>query len=268
MALNSKYINSRSILEEVFADTALQDDIPWADCMTWIGTSLDLIGVPMQYIKKVTGHKDNPNLDIENYKAKLPCDFYKLRQIAVNGLPCRAASNTFHHLLDGDCCGIDELGEADGDTFIDNFGNVFNTGLGIKYTNNDISFDLNNDYITLSVPEGKVCISYLAIPTDNLGFPLIPDDVSYKEAVKKYIIMKLDYISWRKQPDSRGLRRLYEDSQQEWSWYVGQAKNKAIMPDLDGMQSLANQMVRLKPRFNEHRGFFRFLNVTEKRKFK
>lgn len=592
--INSKYISSKAILEGVMADTQMSDELPWVDVMEWLGSALDLIGVPMQYIKKVTGHKDNPNLDIENYKAKLPCDFYKLRQIAVNGLPCRAATNTFHHLLDGkcfkvgtlismsngnlkeienikigdeilsaegkedvvirlfkqnykgnfykiylwghnifestenhpvltlegyksvsnltnkdyvcltnskikrphtkinrrfkyddgfflglilaegsldinriklffhlkeektlgkfvevyvknkfdktvkplfyraksntviydicskkirklygrrikgncwnkeiiedltrrhknykrgildgwlagdghkrrgqiegasvskklavqmfnlaselnlfptiykqkaqvnkyarsrknvykitirdnrpvinkhgfiikdenifrkirkinieeyegevfnfetnkyhsyvadgigvhNCCGIDELGEVDGDTFIDNFGNVFNTGLGIKYTNNDISYDLNNDYITLSVEEGEVCISYLAIPTDNLGFPLIPDDVSYKEAVKRFLIMKLDYINWRKDPDSRGLQKIYENSQQEWCWYCGQAGNKAKMPDIDGMESIKSMLIRLKPRFDEHRGFFRFLNISEKRRFK
>ncbi len=263
MALNGKYISIKQIIEELYADNGYQSELPWTDLLMWTEEALELIGHPRQYLRKVTGHKDDPALDITNYKAKLPCDFHKLEMIAVNGYPARYAGNTFHHLLGGDCCDISTVSGAIGVEYMDNFGNIFDPSLSkFPYSvSGDISFDLNDEYITLSVKEGKVCIAYLAIPLDEDGFPQIPDDISYKLAVKKYLTMKLDYIEWRRgdlQP------QVFQHSEREWDWYVGQAGNKAKMPDLAMMESLKGQMLRLKPEV--HEGTFKFIGKGEIRK--
>ncbi len=189
-----KYISSKQIIWEVYRDSGIQDQISYGDCYEWLVDCLSLIGNPNGMVHKVTGHVDNPNLDITNYRAKLPCDFYKLRQIAVNGFPAYPASGNFHQLMEGSCCGTDELGTLTTDgTIVDNFGNTFMTNLGSRTVSTPLTYELNDDYITLSVKTGKVCISYLAHPVDECGLPMVPDDISYKEAVKKYIIMKIDY---------------------------------------------------------------------------
>jgi len=258
MALNGKYISLNSIMEQVYADNGYQFELPWVDIMMWTEEALNLIGHPRQYIRKVTGHKENPNLDIKNYRAQLPCDFHSLEQVAVNGMPAEYSGNTFHHLLDGGCCGIEGFANLAAHVQEQNWGELVkvtnddgtssyeqrndslsNTEGGIMSFDmtgaidsefNPITFDLNNNNITLSVKEGKVCMAYLAIPTDDEGLPLIPEDTSYQLAVKKYLTMKIDYIAWR-----RGTlqQAVFEHSQQEWMWYVGQAGNKAKMPNLD-----------------------------------
>jgi len=126
-----------------------------------------------------------------------------------------------------------------------------------------ITFDINNNNITLSVKEGKVCIAYLAIPTDINGLPLIPEDTSYQLAVKKYLTMKIDYIAWRRnelQP------AIFQHSEQEWAWYVGQAGNKAKMPSIDQLEAIKNQTMRLLPQVNHHETFFKSLGSPELRK--
>lgn len=291
MALNGKYISLRAIMEELYADNGYQYELPWVDAMMWAEEALNLVGHPRQYIRKVTGHKENPNLDITNYRAQLPCDFYKLEQVAVNGQPAEYSGDTFHHLMDGACCGIE------GFTNLAAYVNEKNWGELVKVTNDDgtsgyverndsqsntdggimsfdltdvmlgdyapITFDLNNNNITLSVKEGKVCMAYLAIPTDEEGLPLIPDDVSYKLAVKKYLTMKLDYIEWRRGTINP---QVFDHSEREWMWYVGQAGNKAKMPSLDGMESIKNMTMRLVPRVNEHETFFKGLGKPSIRK--
>ena len=292
MALNGKYISLKAIMEQVYADNGYQFELPWVDCMMWAEEALNLIGHPRQYIKKITGHKENPNLDIKNYRAQLPCDFYQLEQVAVNGMPAEYSGNTFHHLMDGACCGLEGYSTLvaqvqeqnwgslvrsyDEDTqeyvYLERNDNLSNTEGGIMSfdltmnadtTYNPITFELNNNHITLSVKEGEVCMAYLAIPTDEEGLPLIPEDTSYQLAIKKYLTMKIDYIAWR-----RGELRsdIFEHSQQEWTWYVGQAGNKAKMPNIDQMEGIKNQIMRLLPKINHHETFFRSLGSPEIRK--
>ena len=291
MALNGKYISLNSIMEQVYADNGYQFELPWVDIMMWTEEALNLIGHPRQYIRKVTGHKENANLDIKNYRAQLPCDFHSLEQVAVNGMPAEYSGNTFHHLLDGACCGIEGFANLAAHVQEQNWGELVkvtnddgtssyeqrndslsNTEGGIMSFDmtgaidsefNPITFDLNNNNITLSVKEGKVCMAYLAIPTDEEGLPLIPEDTSYQLAVKKYLTMKVDYIAWR-----RGTlqQAVFEHSQQEWMWYVGQAGNKAKMPNIDQLEAIKNQTMRLLPKVNAHETFFKSLGSPEVRR--
>ena len=292
MALNGKYISLNSIMEQVYADNGYQFELPWVDVMMWTEEALNLIGHPRQYIRKVTGHKENPNLDIKNYRAQLPCDFHQLEQVAVNGMPAEYSGDTFHHLLDGGCCGIEGFATLAAHVQEQNWGTlvrVTETDGTARYEQRDetemanlnlstsgimsfdmttdidsisapITFDLNNNNITLSVKEGKVCMAYLAIPTDEEGLPLIPEDTSYQLAVKKYLTMKIDYIAWR-----RGTlpQAVFQHSEQEWMWYVGQAGNKAKMPNIDQLEAIKNMTMRLLPNINAHETFFKNLGSPE-----
>ena len=292
MALNGKYISLNAIMEQVYADNGYQFELPWVDIMMWTEEALNLIGHPRQYIRKVTGHKENPNLDIKDYRAHLPCDFHSLEQIAVNGMPAEYSGNTFHHLMDGACCGFEGYSTLSSHVQEQNWGTLvkttdeetgmavyverddalsnteggimsFDLTMNADTTYNPITFDLNNNHITLSVKEGQVCMAYLAIPTDEEGLPLIPEDTSYQLAVKKYLTMKIDYIAWRK---GELQSAVFQHSEQEWAWYVGQAGNKAKMPNLDQMEAIKNQTMRLLPKVNHHETFFRSLSTPEVRK--
>jgi hypothetical protein len=267
MALNGKYISVKQILDELYGDNSYQQEVSFEDCIRWTTDALDHIGHPSQYIHKVRGYNDTPPLRITNYRAQIPCDVYEIRQLAVNGQAARYSGDTYPAILGKTCCGTLPTQNAI-ELFLDGFDNSFSPQLGA--TNNvgttDISFTINNDNITLSVQEGDVCLSYLAYPLDEEGFPLIPENVSFKEAVKKYLTMKLDYQQWRQDPSNSGLNRLYEHSEREWAWYVAQAGNKAKMPNISQMESLKNQMIKLKPEFNEFGNFFKTLGSQERRK--
>ncbi len=69
-------------------------------------------------------------------------------------------------------------------------------------------------------------------------------------------------------PDSPGLKALYEDSAREYCWYIGQAANKAKMPDTDGMEVIKNQLLRLKPEINQWATMFADLSTPEIRKMR
>jgi hypothetical protein len=104
-------------------------------------------------------------------------------------------------------------------------------------------------------------ISYYAIPTDNDGYPMIPDNASFKEAIFWYINMKLSYIDWR---SGNGTREFYYDAKNSWNFYVKQAYGNAIMPaSLDEMESIKNAWVRLMPNMNAGSNFFQYLDQQE-----
>ena len=264
--LNGNFVKIEEIIEGVYRDLGMDEQLPWEDTLYWSWEALELIGCRDQYIRKVTGYKEHPDLDITNYKAKLPCDIHRIERIAVNGFPARFTGNSFHHLLGGDCCGVDTTTSSSQDIFIDNFGNSFSpqaSTLVGREVYEDITYDLNNEYITLSVQTGKVCIAYLAIPTDDRGFPMIPDDTKYKLAIKKYLMMKLLYREWLKDSSKA---QLYNHAEREWEWYVGSARGSALMPSMERMSSLKNQIIRLLPNINQEDSFFKSLG-TQERKF-
>jgi hypothetical protein len=261
--LNGKYVSIKEIIDSVYRDTGFKEELTWEDLIYWVSDALDLIGMPGQYIKKVTGTAENPNLKIKNYRAKLPCDFHKLIQMSVNGQPVLDTSNTFHHLMSGECCDI-STNNNNIDIYKDNFNNKFSPNsenLNKGSNCSKITYDINNEYITFSVKEGEACISYLAFPVDEEGYPLIPDDIKYKQAVKYYLMSKIFYRMWINDDIKKDK---YEDAEKNWLWYVGAAQNSASMPSIDKMESLKNQLIRLIPKNNSHKAFFKDLANRER----
>lgn len=267
--LNSKFISIKQVIDKFYGDSAIQDEIPYSDLVRWIADALSFINQNPQFERKVTGTESNPDLVITNYKAKLPCELYRIEQIMVNGRAARYSSNTMHHaMLAPACCGpVDDCNIEN--TLIDNFGNEFITSYHHYWNGlacSDITYDINKDCITLSIPTGTVKIAYLAVPIDDDGFPLIPDDVSYIEAITAFLMSKIDYQNWRRNPDSSGYKALYEASDLKWCWYVRQAKNAAKMLSPDQMETLRNATVRLLNNKNYHASFFSNLGNRENTK--
>lgn len=272
--MKENYISTKEIIAKVYRDNGYTDELPWADLIVWTDEALRLIDQPLQFIRQVVGDKSNPALDIHDFKAKLPCNIYKIEQIAVNGHAAYRATGTSHHIISDRCCTVGQTGFVPG-VFIDGFHDITIDGNELTGPNEFTSepdtvsgspiepiilYDINNDFITLSIKQGKVCIMYLAYPLDEDGFPLIPDVQQYKEMVAAYLRYKMDYRMFR-----IGMvnREVYEDSQAKWFWYAGAAASKMKMPSVDKMESLMNQIVRLKPNMNAYKDFFVTLGLPE-----
>jgi len=89
------------------------------------------------------------------------------------------------------------------------------------------SYVLNPDYIHVSYETGYISISYLGFPLDANGYPLVPDDISYKEAMFWYILKKLMMRGW---VHPGGFN--YQFAEANWQRYCTQARNAANMPDI------------------------------------
>lgn len=103
--INNRMISSASVVAKVIADLDLREDqIRITDIREWIMEGILKIGAVQQYEHKVA------ILPIEGHQVALPCDLYKLGQVAFsfcNGggwLPMRKATSSFGVFHDNGCC--------------------------------------------------------------------------------------------------------------------------------------------------------------------
>ena len=128
-----------------------------------------------------------------------------------------------------------------------------------EFASHKESYIVDCDYIKTSFASGKVCISYTAFPIDEDCFPMVPDDISYKEAMFWYIYKQMLLGGF----DKPNNKIDYNFADQKWKYYCTQARNAANYPDIDKYESYMNQWVRLIPNINRHATFFEELNDRE-----
>ena len=136
---------------------------------------------------------------------------------------------------------------------------TMHAGIGCDECDNEgpDCYFIENDHIKTSFPEGMLCMSYKAMPTDPDCYPMVPDDISYREAMFWYIYKQMLLGGMRK---DNGIQ--YDFADQKWKYYCTQARNASVFPDLDRWENFMNQWVRLIPNINRHS--FTFDNLAER----
>ena len=200
-----KQVSIKAALRKVMADLGFTrvnaHEFPWQDSIEWIAEALGQIGAYTQYNAKEI------DITIKNYKGKLPCDFIHLKRIvnAEYNPPAGLFDNRNNNLLDNN---------------VDTDSEKATRLLGSSTTDFDYNIVLDN--IITNFETGTLKIQYLAMPTDDEGFPYVPDNDSYKEAFFWKIARQL---SIRGQLPNKELS--FEQCDAQWQWYCGQARAEA-----------------------------------------
>jgi hypothetical protein len=121
-------------------------------------------------------------------------------------------------------------------------------------------YKVNDGYIYTNFETGFIEIVYTGFATDDHGFPMIPDDQRFIEAVRWSLMEHLDYKKWRTAEISD---KVYQHSEQNRDWYIASARSKASIPSLDKMESIKNMFLRMIPKINEHDTYFKYSNRPE-----
>lgn len=261
--LNGKYISSKQIILEVIEDNDLQSKDYSVDViLRWVADALDLIGCYYTLVDNVALIK------IQNNRGVLPCNLHSVKQVfgvlkdTDSCFPMRETTNTFHpfvlkninyyYQLDGnEPFKLNNNGEI---VFSTNGQDTTLTSKGLAnnqiYTYSDATYRINDNYIFTNFTDvADVLMAFKSFPIDSEGYPLIPDNIKFKEAVKAYVRMKVDYKNWRKGKISADV---YSYSEREWMWYCGAASSAGNMPTLGRMESWKNELTRLVPRITEY----------------
>ena len=285
-----KTISSQAIIRKVFRDLRPENDNWIDDAIEWIGEALEHIGASTQLCQKQCV------LNVKDHKVLLPADLYYINMVAINGSVASNSSKDLDTLISkvGELKSQIAASQAAGTEYSSTTSvlheinsrivileNVYfensNTLQPLQYgasafhksmhcdgcvNENAASEDtyiIDCDYIKTSFESGKICLSYKAIPTDEDCFPLVPDDISYREAMFWYVYKKLLMLN----PKFKNNGINYSFAEERWQNYCTQARNAANYPDIDRYESFMNQWVRLIPNMNRHDSAFESLNTRE-----
>lgn len=282
-----KLISSKAIIRKVMRDLKPPGDNWIDDGIEWIGEALSHIGSSPQLVSKVC------TLTIENYKSLLPIDLYYIEQVAISNGTNPSISNELTELLaqvktlnaailsnPDDSIGYNNQLRALNSRIVVLENLYMNSGQPLtplqygtstfpahlhcdncvnQFAKAKDTYVVDGDYIKTSFDTGLVCISYKAFPIDSDCYPLVPDDISFKEALFWYIYKQMLLGGYT--PSINGID--YNFADKKWGFYCTQARNNANFPSIDKYESFMNQWVRLIPNLNRHSNFFENLGTRE-----
>ena len=285
-----KTVSSKTIIRKIFRDLRPDQDNWIDDSIEWIGEALEHIGAAAQLCQKQC------ILDVADHKTCMPDDLYYINQVAINNSVSPVNSEELDSLISKVkelkdaivTAQEDDLEYSDTASVLHEINsrivvleNIYFknenqlqplqygastfhksmhcTGCVNENTQYEETYIVDCDYIKTSFASGKICLSYMAFPTDEDCYPLVPDDISFKEAMFWYIYKKLLLLN----PLIKKNGINYTFAEQQWKYYCSQARNAANYPDIDRYESFMNQWVRLIPNVNRHDVTFEQLNTRE-----
>lgn len=127
-------------------------------------------------------------------------------------------------------------------------------------------YKIKNGYLYTNFKYGFVEMTYKAYPLDELGMPMLPDDIRYIKAVEWYLISRIDFKRWRMTRNAAD-ERIYSHSDREALWYIASARMKTKVPSVDMAESLKNMILRSIVKINEHKQGFKHTDIVEQRKY-
>ena len=232
------YTNIKLIMDKITRHPLLQD-IPFETVVDYAVDFIRIVGTPPSFMEKTA------IIPIHKYRGELPCDFYEMIQVRLhNSNPCGKSSHrppelspVFRYTTDSFHMSPD------------------------KPKVSDLTYKLQGNCIfTVPLEEGEIEISYMAMATDEDGYPLIPDNSTFSRALEAYIKKQWFTIQF----DLGKLSpQVLQKADQDYAWAVGQAQTDLIRPTIDQMESISALWNTLIPRAQDHRKGFLHTGTKE-----
>lgn len=294
MATNGRLVSLDTIIERVYRKNKFNYSLSYSEAAEWAGSIIATMGSRDMLTQACMLIK------IRDYKGKLPCDMESIIQTmglsrnlndCFNGVIATAGHGSFYVNVTPEQVNIAEhlqtvqreieVGNCQCSIPIGFVNQIFRgsdlypmvyTGDNFhlyhsaeqSFVNSGIPGDngyiVQGNSIFTKIKHGYVLMSYLAIPTDSKGLPMIPADETVQMAVEWEIARNVAYVLWMSDKLSRD-KFQYVDQQRDW--YVKQAINESKMPTVDEFQTFLNDRVRLIPKLNHHESGFRNMQIPE-----
>lgn len=212
------YTNIRLVLDKLFRHP-LMSDLLFESAVDYTVDFMRLVGAPNIFIEKTA------ILEVRNYRAALPCDFYKVIQVRTlkgGNNTFRASTDSFHMSE----CSHDKL---------------------------SLTYKIQGNIIYTSIEKGDIEMAYRAIAVDDEGYPLIPDNSSFTRALGAYIKKEWYSILFDLGKISGAA---YNNALREYAWAVGDCQTEFHRLSIDEAESFYNSWRTLLIRNNSHRTGF------------
>lgn len=219
-----RYISIRKVIDDILEHPLLQD-LSFERAVNYTIQFIRIVGWPKVFHEKVE------KIQIEDFRGRLPCDYIEAIQVKDNDGYCfRYSTDSFHYSY------------KDREPY-------------------DLTYKIQNTIIYTSIKEGEIELSYRAVMVDSDGYPMIPDDDTFINALGLYIKKRHFTILFDLGKISQ---QVLANTQQEYCWAVGQAQSSLTIPTVDQMEAIKNSWTTLIPRVNSHREGFRTDGSQEK----
>ena len=205
------YTNIRLIMDRLTRHPLLED-IPFEVVVDYAADFMKIVGTPPSFLEKTE------EIAIENYRGVLPCDYYQMIQVRIIDPDKRMGAFRYS---------------------TDSF-HMSNT----KPKHGGLTYKIQGSCIFTSIEKGKIEIAYMAMPLDDEGYPLIPDNSSYSKALELYIKVQWFTVLF---DTGKINERVLAQAQQQYAWAVGQAQTDLIRPTIDQAEAISNMWNKLLP---------------------
>lgn len=218
---NGNTISLKTILWKVLRNP-LAAELTYEEAAEHVVEALRLLGAPLTFVDVVT----NPPLTVTNYKAVLPNNLLNIRGVRIinnlenyddGAIAMRYATDIYHQ--DGNC-------EIEGEE-----------ELPYEYT-----YTVQKGIIYTSIPTGYIQVSYKALPVDEEGYPLIPDEQKTILAIEYYILFRFLEPLWML---GKITDKAFNYVDTKKCWYMGGADTSLKLQGTDQWESIMNTINRL-----------------------
>ncbi len=217
-----KYISIKVVLDNIL-DHPMLRDVSFERAVNHTINFMRILGCPRMFEERAS------LVNISNWRGALPCDFNDIIQVRTHSSCERKNYGVFRYATDNF-----HMSENKQDSF-------------------DLTYKIQGNVIFTSIKEGVIEIAYNAFAVDSDGYPLIPDNSSFINALELYIKKKQFNVLFDTGKISQAV---YNQVCQDYAWAVGQAQSDLIRPTIDQMQSITNSFNTLVQRVSEHRSGF------------
>ncbi len=241
------YTSLKTVIGNVIRNTRIQDASYIADIHEWLYEAMDMMET------RFTLEGKWERIDINFHKGKLPCGLRFLDGVEYKG----------HRLRQG---GGTRPAEKDKPLFYVTNASAFSTDIYKQQTATthelyatalrQISAQSFHPYdyyftdmgtINTSFPEGDVTIYYRGVKVDEDGFPMIPDNQDYKQALYWYCRSMMIGAGWEDKQFT------YKECFEQFEGiYAPRAIAAIRMPSPEDMEHRINTFVRFLP----HQGYY------------
>ena len=246
--ISGKTISIKSLIAKVYRDLQLKEEEDFMSMIEWAAEALDHIHVYPQYTHQLIC------IPITSYKTELPCDFIDVESLEYNGQNLLETNNPFGPQTTIGNTGIYYTPYSYNQSKIENA--VFVNPNDLSYNRGNSSIKIENGWLKTSFNTGNVNMIYTAQPMDDEGYPMLPDEVSFREALYRYIVYKYLYAKYL---HGEITENVYQDAKNEWKYYCNQAGAQALMPNGTQLENLKRSFVSLKPRTDLFNSFYNSL---------
>lgn len=266
-----RWVSGKEILARLIRSTGkklpseFHDDI-----LEWIAEGLGMLQVTNTLLLASTGDIDCPGeIIVSNHCAELPCGFQFMEAVEdENGLRLPEGSNVTD-ITSPTNIRQNVLPQARVSAFnVNPYQHQTSDGLptdepsaSFPFLGEDLEqtttnstttafYKLSGNYIHTSFEEGFIKLHYWTIPVDKEGFPLIPDNENFKQALEFHVMRRLIAAGYEHKIFT------YDYVDKQFEFYANRGINEVSYPTPETMARVNRSVVRLVPLYSAYEDFF------------